>query len=72
VAFAIGGSVGEEPAKLANVPGTRRYDPTQVSRSKTDCSTNGSPLDMCRQMADNGLHESLVGREEDEEDGQRC
>src|SRR5262249_6327753 len=51
VAFAIGGSVGEEPAKLANVPGTRRYAPTQVRRSKTDCSTNGSPLDMCRQMA---------------------
>src|SRR6516162_5418671 len=51
LAFAIGGSVGEEPAKLANVSGTRRYAPTQVRRSKTDCSTNGSPLDMCRQMA---------------------
>src|SRR6516225_1261614 len=51
VAFAIGGAVGEEPAKLANVPGTRRYAPTQVMTRKTDWSTNGSPLDRCRQMA---------------------
>src|SRR5262249_5008430 len=51
VAFAIGGSVGEEPAKLADVPGTRRDAPTHGRRGKTAWSTNGSPLDMCRQMA---------------------
>src|SRR5712671_3122884 len=49
--FAIGRSASEGTAKLANVPGTRRYAPTQLRRRKTDWSTNGSPLDMCRQMA---------------------
>ena len=48
--LSMGRSVSET-AKLANAPGTRRNAPTQVRRRKTDCSTNGSPLDMCRQMA---------------------